>query len=199
MTVEEAVNDLKNGNFVIIIDDEKRENEGDLVISAEKVTEEKLNFMLKSARGILCVPMEAKRLGELKIPLMVINHNDRFNTPFTVSVDHCSTSTGVSVKDRIKTIKALINPACSPEELLRPGHMFPLKAHELGLQGRKGHTEAAIGLMKLASLYPAALIAEIMDDSGKMADLSYLGDFSKRHGIRLLSVNDLCSYLKKKG
>ena len=150
-TVPEAVKDLQRGRFIILIDDENRENEGDLVLAAEKATPSRLNFMLKEARGIMCVPMEAKRLDELEIPLMVKNNTDRFNTPFTVSVDAKNNiTTGVSVNDRIATIKKVIDKATKPEDLARPGHVFPLRAAERGVLERQGHTEAAVDLCKLA-------------------------------------------------
>ncbi|MBI4440122.1 3,4-dihydroxy-2-butanone-4-phosphate synthase [Candidatus Woesearchaeota archaeon] len=198
MSVDDAIRSLRNGRFVIILDDEQRENEGDLVLAAEKVTEEKLNQMLKIARGILCVPVDAKRLDELKIPLMVANPTDKFATPFTVSIDHHSTSTGVSVKDRVKSIRALLNPNSKAGDFLRPGHIFPLRAHGQGLFGRRGHTEAAIALMGLASLYPAALIAEIMDDNGRMAKRTQLNALAKSNGIGIVTINEIYGQVKKK-
>ena len=168
-TIEEAIKDIQRGRFIIMVDDEDRENEGDIVIAAEKITPQRLNWMIKNARGILCVPVDGKRLDELQIPLMVNNGNDRFNTLFTVSVDaKKETTTGVSVSDRIATIKKLIDKNAKPDDFARPGHVFPLRAKENGVLDRAGHTEAAVDLMKLANLYPAAVIAEIMKEDGEM-------------------------------
>ncbi|MFC1768527.1 3,4-dihydroxy-2-butanone-4-phosphate synthase [Nanoarchaeota archaeon] len=198
MSVEDAVEDLKEGKFIIMIDDEKRENEGDLIIPAEKVNEEKLNFMLKIARGILCLPMSGKRLDELGIPMMVQDPTDKLQTPFTVSIDHKTTTTGVSVPDRIKTIKAILDKNSKPEDFHRPGHIFPLRANDKLLEGRKGHTEAAVELMNLANLQPVALIAEILDQDGSMPKLESLKRISKEHGIRIIHIEDITN-LKKKG
>lgn len=195
-TIEEAIKDLQGGKFIIIVDDERRENEGDLMIAAEKITKEKLNFMIKHARGLICVPVISTRLDELKIPLMVKNNTDKFNTAFTISVDAKDVYTGVSVSDRVKTIKKLINKNTKPEDLLRPGHVFPLRAHPLGLKARRGHTEASIELCKLANLYPAAVIAEIMKDDGEMARLPDLEKFSTRHNIKIITIKDLIKFLK---
>lgn len=197
-TIEEAVKDIQRGRFIIMIDDEDRENEGDIVIAAEKITPGRLNWMIKNARGILCVPVDGKRLDELEIPLMVKNNNDRFHTPFTVSVDAKNeTTTGVSVPDRIATIKKLIDKDAKPDDFSKPGHIFPLRAKEDGVLERSGHTEAAVDLMKLAKLSPAAIIAEIMKDDGEMAKLEELMEFAEKHKIKMISIKDLVEYRKK--
>ncbi len=195
--IEDAIKQLQRGDFIIIVDDENRENEGDLVLAAEKATPSKLNYMIKWAKGIMCVPIDGKRLDELKIPLMVLNNSDRFNTPFTISVDaKKNTTTGVSVYDRLKTIKALINSVTKPEDLLRPGHVFPLRSADNGVLERQGHTEAAVELCKLANLYPAAVIAEIMKDDGSMAKLDDLELFAEKHKLSIYTIKDLVGYIK---
>jgi len=197
-SIEQAIKDLQRGKFIIVVDDENRENEGDLVIAAEKITPQRLNWMIKNARGILCVPVDGKRLDELRIPLMVENSNDRFKTPFTVSVDaKKETTTGVSVSDRIATIKRLIDKNAKPEDFAMPGHVFPLRAKENGVLERPGHTEATVDLMKLANLYPAAVIAEIMKDDGEMAKLEELMEFAEKHEIKIITIKDLISHRKK--
>ena len=197
-TVPEAVKDLQRGRFIILIDDENRENEGDLVLAAEKATPSRLNFMLKEARGIMCVPMEGKRLDELEIPLMVKNNTDRFNTPFTVSVDAKNNiTTGVSVNDRIATLQVLMEHSSKPSDLVRPGHMFPLRAASNGVLERQGHTEAAVDMMRLAGMNPVAVIAEIMKDNGEMAKLEELMEFAQKHKINIVTISDLVEYRKK--
>jgi len=196
--VEDAIKDLQRGKFIIVVDDENRENEGDLVIAAEKVTPSELNWMIAKARGIVCLPITAYRLDELKIPLMVNNPDDKFNTPFTISVDaKKETTTGVSVNDRIATIKKVIDKATKPEDLARPGHVFPLRAAERGVLERQGHTEAAVDLCKLAGLFPAAVIAEIMNDDGSMAKLEQLEDFAEKYQLRTVTVKELVKYREK--
>ena len=196
--IEDAIKQLQRGDFIIVVDDEIRENEGDLVIAAEKATPSKLNYMLKWARGIMCIPIIAHRLDELQIPLMVKDNTDKFNTPFTVTVDaKVNTTTGVSVKDRIETIKALMNQDTKPEELVRPGHVFPLRAAEDGVLQRPGHTEAAVDLCKLAGLYPSAVIAEIMKDDGEMAKLPELEEFAEKHKLTIYTIQDLIKYRKE--
>jgi len=197
--IDNAIKQLQRGDFIIIVDDENRENEGDLVMAAEKVTPSKLNYMIKWARGIMCVPIEGKRLDELKIPLMELNNTDKFNTPFTISVDaKRKTTTGVSVFDRAETIKVLLDASSRPEDLARPGHLFPLKAAENGVLQRAGHTEAAVDLCKLAGLYPAAVIAEIMKEDGSMAKLEDLEEFSQKHKLTIYTIKDLIRYRKSK-
>ncbi len=194
MSLQEAVVALRKGNFIILIDHEKRENEGDLVLAAEKLTPEKLNGLLTIARGVLCVPLTAARVNELNIPMMVSSSTDKFFTPFTVSVDHRSTKTGVSVNDRITTIRALIHPHSTSDDFLRPGHVFPLREHQKGLKGRQGHTEASLELMRRASLYPAAIIAEIMDEKGNMANISYLKKIGKKYKAPLVFIDELMAH-----
>ena len=196
-TIEQAIQDLQRGKFIIVVDDENRENEGDLVLAAEKATPSKLNYMIQWAGGFMCVPIVAHRLNELKIPLMVPNNTDKFNTPFTISVDaKKNTTTGVSVFDRFETIKVLLNPKSKPEDLARPGHLFPLRAAENGVLEREGHTEAAVDLCKIANLYPAAVIAEIMNKDGTMAKLPQLEEFARKHELNIVTIKDLVEYKK---
>ena len=196
-TIEQAIKDLQRGKFIIVVDDEHRENEADLILAAEKATPSKINYMLKWARGIMCVPIIGHRLDELKIPMMVDHPDDKLHTPFTVSVDaKKNTTTGVSVDDRLETIKALLNPATKPEDLARPGHMFPLRAAEDGVLNRQGHTEASVDLCKLAGLYPAAIIAEIMNDNGSMAKLADIEEFANKHDLNVITIEELVKYRK---
>ncbi len=191
-TLEKGIEHLQQGNFVILTDDQQRENEGDLVLAAEKATVEKLLFLITRGKGIVCVAMEAKRLDALKIPLMVEQNTDRFSTPFCVSVDaKQGTTTGVSIQDRLQTIKTLIDPLSKPENLARPGHVFPLRASPDGLQGRMGHTEAAVELCKKAGLFPAALIVEILNGRGRAASLDELKAFGAKHRIPILPLQSL--------
>lgn len=195
--IEYAIKELQRGDFIVIVDDENRENEGDLVVAADKVTPSKLNYMIKWAGGFMCIPMVAHRLNELKIPLMVPENTDKFNTPFTVSVDaKKNTSTGVSVQDRLETIKVMLDPNSKPEDLARPGHLFPLKAAENGVFDRQGHTEASVDLCKLAGLYPAAVIAEVMNEDGTMAKLPDLEKFAEKHKLSIYTIKDLIKYKK---
>lgn len=196
-TVEEALEDLRAGKFVIVVDSEARENEGDLVLAAEFVTPEAVNFMARHGRGLICVPMTAERLKELRLPLMVPDSENEspFATAFTVSVSaREGVTTGISAQDRCRTIAALANPDTRPEDLVRPGHVFPLRATEGGVLVRPGHTEAAVDLMRLAGLTPVAVICEIMKEDGSMARLPDLERFARRHGLRLIAVSDLISY-----
>ncbi|MFH1641719.1 MAG: 3,4-dihydroxy-2-butanone-4-phosphate synthase [Nanoarchaeota archaeon] len=196
--IQDAVRNLQKGDFIIIVDDENRENEGDLVLAAEKANPSKLNYMIKWARGIMCVPITGKRLDELNIPLMVHDNSDRFNTPFTVSVDaKQNVTTGVSVQDRLATIKTLIDPESKSHDLVRPGHLFPLRSAVNGVFDRQGHTEASVDLCKLANLYPAAIIAEIMNDDGSMAKLDNLEEFAKKHKLHIYSIQDLIEYRQR--
>jgi len=198
--IEHAISDIKRGKFVIIVDDENRENEGDLVIAAEKVTPAKVNFMLKHARGLICVPLTSKRLGELKLPLM-IDRDDRSMTKcaFTVSIDYkIGTSTGTSAFDRAHTIMALSNSNINAEDFSKPGHVFPLRCRDGGILEREGHTEASVELAKLAGLSPSSVICEILNDDGTMAKLDNVFEFSKQHNdMKVISINDLIEYKKK--
>lgn len=194
-TIEEAIEDFRRGEFVIIIDDKERENEGDLCIAAEKVTSEKINFMAKFGRGLICTPLTGQRLDELRIPLMVSNNDTMYGTAFTVSVEsRHGVSSGISASDRATTVKALVDPKTTPSDLIMPGHTFPLRACDGGVLVRAGHTEASIDLTKLAGLYPGAVVCEIMDDDGKMMRLPRLKEFAQKHGIKIISIADLIEY-----
>ena len=194
-TIEEAIREYRHGNFVIIIDDEDRENEGDLCIAAEMVTSAKINFMAKYGRGLICAPLTGQRLDELRIPLMVQNNDTMYGTAFTVSVEsRHGVASGISASDRATTIKALVDPKTTPSDLIMPGHTFPLRACDGGVLVRAGHTEASIDLAKLAGLYPGAVVCEIMDEDGKMMRLPQLEEFARKHGILIISIADLIEY-----
>ena len=198
-TIEEAIDDFREGKFVIVVDDEDRENEGDLIIAAEKVTPEKINFMLKNARGVLCAPITVSRCEELDLPHQVTNNTSVLGTPFTVTIDKLEgCSTGVSAADRAATIRALADPASTPETFGRPGHINPLYAQEKGVLRRAGHTEACVDMCRLAGLYPAAALMEIMNDDGTMARLPELREMADAHNIKLISIADLIAYRLKK-
>ena len=197
-TIEEAIEDFKEGKFIIVVDDEDRENEGDLIIAAEKVTPEKINFMLKNARGVLCAPITISRCEELDLPHQVSNNTSVLGTPFTVTIDKLEgCSTGVSAKDRAETIKALADPKSRPETFGRPGHINPLYAQEKGVLRRAGHTEACVDMCRLAGLYPAAALMEIMNDDGTMARLPELREMADKYDIKLISIADLIAYRLK--
>ncbi len=198
-SMEEAIADLQAGKFLIVVDDERRENEGDLVMAAEKVTPEAVNFMVTHARGLLCMPMQESRLDELAIPLVDNNHTDsHMPTAFTMSVDYKNgTTTGISAKDRAKTIQALIDPKCSPADFSRPGHLFPLKYHPGGVLVRAGHTEAIIDLCNISGMYPAGVVCEIMKDGGEMARLPDLEIFAEQHGLKILSIAQLIAHRRR--
>ena len=198
-TIEEAITDFREGKFVIVVDDEDRENEGDLIIAAEKVTPEKINFMLKNARGVLCAPITVSRCEELDLPHQVTNNTSVLGTPFTVTIDKLEgCSTGVSAADRAATIRALADPTSTPETFGRPGHINPLYAQEKGVLRRAGHTEACVDMCRLAGLYPAAALMEIMNDDGTMARLPELREMADAHHIKLISIADLIAYRLKK-
>jgi 3,4-dihydroxy 2-butanone 4-phosphate synthase/GTP cyclohydrolase II len=197
-TIAEAVAEIRAGRFLIIVDDEARENEGDLAIAAEKVTAEAINFMARYGRGLICLPLSGKRLDELKIPLMVDDNTSRFSTAFTVSVEaKHGVSTGISAADRAQTVKAMIDPATRPEDLARPGHMFPLRARDGGVLVRAGHTEAIVDLARLAGLYPSGVICEILNEDGSMARLPQLEALAEEHGIKIVSVADLITHRRR--
>ena len=197
-SIPEAIEDIKAGKFIIIVDDEGREDEGDLALAAEKVTPEAINFMATHARGLICLPIIGKRLDELKIPLMVRENTSKLTTAFTVSIEaKHRVTTGISAPDRAETIKAVIDPATEPEDLARPGHMFPLRAREGGVLVRAGHTESIVDLVKLAGLYPAGVICEIMNENGTMARLPQLEVMSEKFGIKIMSVADLIVYRRR--
>jgi 3,4-dihydroxy 2-butanone 4-phosphate synthase/GTP cyclohydrolase II len=198
-TIESAIDDIKKGKLVIVVDDEDRENEGDFIAAASKVTPEVINFMSKFGRGLICVPLLEDRCEELQLPLMVNNNTALHETAFTVSVDllgHGCT-TGISAHDRARTIQALIDPATKPTDLGRPGHIFPLKAKRGGVLRRAGHTEAAIDLARLAGLYPAGVLVEIMNEDGSMARLPELEVIAKKFDLKLISIKDLIEYRLK--
>lgn len=198
-TIEEALDDFREGKFVIVVDDEDRENEGDLIIAAEKITAEKVNFMLKYARGVLCAPITMSRSEELDLPHQVADNTSMLGTPFTVTIDKLEgCTTGVSAHDRAATIKALADPASRPETFGRPGHINPLYAQDMGVLRRSGHTEAAIDLCKLAGLYPAGALMEIMNDDGTMARMPDLMKFAEEHDMHIISIKDLIAYRLKK-
>ena len=194
-SIPEAIQDIKDGKFVIIVDNEDRENEGDLAIAAEKVTPDAINFMAKHARGLSCMPITGQRLDELGIPLMVDRNTSRFTTAFTVSVEaKHKISTGISAADRAQTVKTIVDPNTRPSDLVYPGHMFPLRARDGGVLVRAGHTEAIIDLARLAGLYPAGVICEILNDDGSMARLPQLTAMAEKYGIKIISVTELIAY-----
>ena len=198
--VEEAIAEYRRGKFVIIADDEGRENEGDLTIPAECVTAETINFMARYARGLICIPLTAERVDELRLPMMVDErrNDSQFGTPFTVSVEaRTGVSTGISAADRARTVQVLLDPQTRPDDLVRPGHMFPLRAHEGGVLARAGQTEASVDLCRLAGMRPAAVICEIMKGDGEMARMPELRRFARRHGIKILTTNDIIRYRLK--
>ena len=198
-SIEDAVKDFKEGKFVIVVDDEDRENEGDLICAAEKITPEMVNFMLKNARGVLCVPITISRCEELNLPRQVNENTSMLGTPFTVTVDKLEgCTTGVSIHDRAATIRALADPASKPETFGRPGHINPLYAQENGVLKRSGHTEAAIDLCRLAGLYPAGALMEIMNDDGSMARMPQLIPFAQKHGLKIISIKDMIAYRLRK-
>ncbi len=193
--VEDAVKDFKEGKFVIVVDDEDRENEGDLIIAAEKITPEDVNFMLVHARGVLCAPITKSRCMELDLPHQVVNNTSMLGTPFTVTVDKLEgCTTGVSAHDRAETIRALADPASTPETFGRPGHINPLYAQDNGVLRRSGHTEACIDLCRLAGLYPAGALMEIMNEDGSMARMPQLMEMAKKFGLKIITIKDLISF-----
>jgi len=199
-TIEEAIEDVRNGKLIIVVDDEDRENEGDFICAAESITPEIVNFMAREGRGLICVPLLEDRCEELGLELMVGKNTATFETPFTISVDligHGCT-TGISAHDRFKTIKALADPETRPDDLGRPGHIFPLKAKREGVLRRSGHTEAAIDFARLAGFRPAGVLVEIMNEDGTMARLAELRVVAKRFGLKLVSIKDLIAYRLKK-
>lgn len=194
-TVEEAIAEIRAGRFIIILDDENRENEGDLMMAAENVTPEAINFMARFGRGLICMPMTAQRLRELDVPLMTSQNTESMGTAFTVSVDaRINTTTGISAFDRSTTVHALIDPNTGRGDLVTPGHLFPLQAKEGGVLRRTGHTEACVDLARLAGLQPAGVIVEIMNDDGTMARLPELELFAQEHGLKMLTIESLIRY-----
>ena len=190
--IEDALEAIKAGRLVIVVDDADRENEGDLTIAAEKITPEAINFMARFGRGLVCLSMTPERLDELEIPLMVSQNSSRFETAFCVSIEaKGTTSTGISASDRAATVRAAISPATRPSDLARPGHMFPLRSRTGGVMVRAGQTEAAVDLARIAGLYPAGVICEIMNEDGPMARVPQLAKFAKRHGLLMVTIADL--------
>lgn len=196
--IEEAILDIKNGKMVVVVDDEDRENEGDLLMAAEKVTPEAINFMATFGRGLICVPLEGNRLDALDIPYMVSRNTDAHQTAFTVSVDALETTTGISAHERALTIKKLLDDESKPNDFKRPGHIFPLKSQKGGVLRRAGHTEAAVDLAILAGLKPAGVICEIMNDDGTMARVSDLMQYVEKHNLKIITIADLIAYRRRK-
>lgn len=198
VSVEEAIKEVKAGRVIIITDDEDRENEGDLMVAAEKTTPDIINFMAAQGRGLICLPLTKQRLRELDLPLMVAHNTARYETAFTVSIDGIkNVSTGISAQDRAQTILAAIHPDTKPSDLARPGHIFPLEAKEGGVLERAGQTEASVDISRMAGLYPAGVICEIMNEDGTMARMPQLEKFSRTHGIPILTIADLIKYRMK--
>ena len=199
VSIEQGLSDLRAGKFLIVVDDEDRENEGDLVMPAEHVTADAVNFMVTHARGQLCMPMTAERLQELDIPLLPSRNSDSaMPTAFTMPVDYAiGTSTGISAEDRAATIRALIDPDARPQDFIQPGHLFPLRYHEGGVLVRPGHTEAIVDLCRLAGLYPAGVVCEIMKNDGTMARFPDLVPMARDFSLNILSIADLIAYRRK--
>jgi 3,4-dihydroxy 2-butanone 4-phosphate synthase/GTP cyclohydrolase II len=196
--IEDAIDEISKGRMVIVVDDEDRENEGDLILAAEKAAPELINFMVKHGTGIVCVPMEQERLDQLGLPLMAPESADTMGTAFTISVDaREGTSTGVSAADRARTVRALVDANTGPRDLNRPGHIFPLRYMEGGVLRRAGHTEAAVDLSRMAGLYPAGVVCEVVNDDGSMARLPDLEAFAEEHGLLMISIADLIAYRRR--
>ena len=195
--VEDAIEDIRQGKMLVVVDDEDRENEGDIIVAAETVTPEQINFMATYAKGLICMPIEGKRLEELGIGQMVENNTDNHETAFTVSVDAFDTETGISALERCQTVKTIIDPAAKPSSLRRPGHIFPLRSVEGGVLRRTGHTETTTDLARLAGFYPAGLCCEIMDEDGHMMRTPQLLKFAEKHGLKMITVKSLIEYRKR--
>lgn len=196
-TVEEAIEEIRQGHMIVVVDDEDRENEGDIICAAETLTPEQINFMATHAKGLICTPIDGARLDELKIGQMVNNNTDNHETAFTVSIDSVLTGTGISAFERCQTIKHLLDPSAKPESFRRPGHVFPLRSVIGGVLRRAGHTETTTDLARLAGFYPAGLCCEIMDDDGHMMRTPKLIEFSKKHGLKMITVQALIEYRKR--
>lgn len=193
--IEDAIEAFSRGEMVVVVDDQDRENEGDLIFASEDATPAKIAFMMNKARGLICVAMDDERLDALDIPLMVPNNTESMKTAFTVSVDYIpGTSTGISAADRAATVKALVDPSTRPQDFARPGHIFPLRANRRGVLGRTGHTEAAVDLCRLAGKLPAGVICEIANDDGTMARLPELEVFAEQYGLLVITIEDLVQY-----
>lgn len=197
-SIPEAISDIQEGKILIVVDDEDRENEGDFIMAAERVTPEAINFMARYGRGLICVAMEGERLDELDLYPMVTGNTAKMGTMFTVSVDaKKNTTTGISAHDRAETIRILIDPGSKPDDLARPGHVFPLRAMDGGVLRRAGHTEAVVDLARLAGLFPAGVLCEIMDDDGTMARLPKLHQIATEHGLKMITIEDLIKYRRR--
>jgi 3,4-dihydroxy 2-butanone 4-phosphate synthase/GTP cyclohydrolase II len=195
IAIEDAIKDIRAGRMVILVDDEDRENEGDLTMAAEAVTPEGINFMAKHGRGLVCLSLTGEKLDSLDLPLMVDNNTSQFQTGFTISIEaRCGVTTGISAADRATTIRTAVADDAKPSDLVRPGHIFPLRAKEGGVMVRSGQTEGSVDLARLAGLKPAGVICEIMDDDGTMARMPSLEKFSKEHGIGICTIADLIEY-----
>ncbi|NKL02605.1 3,4-dihydroxy-2-butanone-4-phosphate synthase [Rhizobium leguminosarum bv. viciae] len=196
--IEDAISAIARGEMVVVVDDQDRENEGDIVVAADAVTPETIAFMMTHARGLICVAMEGERLDALDIPLMVPNNTESHKTAFTVSVDYLKgTTTGISAADRAATVSALVDDRAEPADFARPGHIFPLRANPRGVLGRPGHTEAAVDLARLAGRIPAGVICEVANDDGTMSRLPELTLFAERHNLPLVTIEDLVAYLDR--
>lgn len=196
-TIEEAIEDIRNGKMVVVVDDKRRENEGDLIMAAELVTPQAINFMAKFGGGLICMPIVKERLTELNIGMMVVDNTDTHKTAFTVSVDASETTTGISAHERAFTIKKIIDPTSKPEDFNKPGHIFPLESKKGGVLVRAGHTEAAVDLARLAGLFPAGVICEIMNEDGSMARVPELKEYVKKHNLKLITIADLINYRRR--
>ncbi|MGV1786469.1 MULTISPECIES: 3,4-dihydroxy-2-butanone-4-phosphate synthase [Agrobacterium] len=195
--IEDAIEAISRGEMVIVVDDEDRENEGDIIAASDSITPQQIAFMMNHARGLICVAMPGERLDALDIPLMVSRNTESLKTAFTVSVDYIpGTTTGISAADRAKTVRALVSEGSRPEDFARPGHIFPLRANPAGVLGRTGHTEAAVDLCRLSGKYPCGTICEVANDDGTMARLPQLEIFAERHGLLVVTIKDLVAYLK---
>ncbi|MDA5639965.1 MULTISPECIES: 3,4-dihydroxy-2-butanone-4-phosphate synthase [Agrobacterium] len=195
--IKDAIEAISRGEMVIVVDDEDRENEGDIIAASDSITPQQIAFMMNHARGLICVAMPGERLDALDIPLMVSRNTESLKTAFTVSVDYIpGTTTGISAADRAKTVRALVSEESRPEDFARPGHIFPLRANPQGVLGRTGHTEAAVDLCRLAGKYPSGTICEVANDDGTMARLPQLKVFAERHGLLVVTIKDLVAYLK---
>lgn len=195
--IEDAIEDIRQGRMIVVVDDENRENEGDVIIAADKVTPEAINFMAIHARGLICMPIDGNRLDKLAVGQMVANNTDNHETAFTVSIDAFDTETGISAYERCQTIQTAIDPATKPTGLRRPGHVFPLRSVEGGVLRRTGHTEAAVDMARLAGFSPAGVICEVMRDDGHMARVPDLMEFVEKHNLKLITIKDLIAYRKR--
>ncbi|MGD9677704.1 MAG: bifunctional 3,4-dihydroxy-2-butanone-4-phosphate synthase/GTP cyclohydrolase II [Vulcanibacillus sp.] len=197
-TIEEAIEDLKSGKVIIVVDDQDRENEGDFIALADKATPEVINFMIKEGRGLVCAPITRQRAEELELTQMVERNTDKHGTAFTISIDHTGGTTGISAHERSQTVKELINPLAKPSSFRKPGHIFPLMAKDGGVLTRTGHTEAAVDLAKLSGVYPAGVICEIINEDGTMARVPDLNLVAKKHNLKMITVADLIKYRREK-